>query len=320
MVAVWRTAATAMAFFWLVAGCSKESAVAPESLTEPPLPAGESGAVLDRAIEAAGGWGRWQKVRDISFISTLTIVDPSRRVSTERLGWFKAPLHKGALARMDSIGLPSEVQFGIDGGHTWILRDGKSVEDPNQLSLTRFDMVSNLFWFSLPFLLAEMPATITDLGEQLGDVGQRWRLLKVVFDTPNPVVPGKWFVLYFDTATWRIDRVHAHLTAPFLRQEIWIGEWLDYKQYGGLWVERERRFYPANTGGEIIGQMVAQQLVEHVRLDEGGSEESFRHPPENTRPISKQDPPGSGDRRPKMIEPGPPVRFELEVAPPRSGV
>ena len=62
-----------------------------------------------RAAGSAGG-----RSRDVSYISTLTVLDPAREVSSDSIGWFKAPLHAGAQARMDSIGLPTEVRFGID--------------------------------------------------------------------------------------------------------------------------------------------------------------------------------------------------------------
>ena len=48
--------------------------------------------------------------------------------------------------------------------------------------------------------------------------GTRWHRLKVVFDPGNPAIPGEWFVLYFDTKTWLIGRVHARISATFLRQ------------------------------------------------------------------------------------------------------
>jgi hypothetical protein len=231
-----------------------------------------------RAIEAAGGWERWTKLKDVAFISTLNILDPARQVSSESIGWFTAPLHGGTLARMDSIGLPNEVRFGIDGKETWIVSDGNEVEAPGQLALTRFSLVSNLFWFALPFSLAEVPVSISDLGTVDGDEGVRWHRLKVFFKEPNPGVPGEWFVLYFNTETWLIDRVHARLTAPFLQHEIWVGRWLRYRDWDGVKRERQRQFFPASLDGEIIGRMVAEQFVEHVRFNSGFADDHYRKP------------------------------------------
>ena len=241
------------------------------------MPEGNAGAVLARAIDAAGGWERWRTAQDVSFVTTLTIVDPYRNVSSESIGWYMAPLHDGMRARMQSIGLTTEVTFGVDGAETWILRDGESIADPSRLSLTRFDLVSNLFWFSLPFSLAEMPGRVSDLGERSeGDVS--WHCLKVEFDAPNPGVPGKWFVLYFDHDTGLLDRVHAHLSAPFLRHELWVGKWLDYRDWNGLKKERQRQFFPADAEGTIVGNLVAEQLVEHVRLNNGFKRDLFDKP------------------------------------------
>jgi hypothetical protein len=181
---------------------------------------------------------------------------------------------------MESIGLPNEVRFGISGDDTWILSDGAPVLAPAQLALTRFDMVSNLFWFSLPFAIAEMPATVTDLGVTASpdEAGRTLHRLKVVFEEPNPAVPGKWFVFYFDTETWLIDRVHARLTAPFLRHEVWVGKWLRYQVVDGVRKERQRQFFPADDGGEIIGALTAEQFVEHVRFNNGFAATDFLNP------------------------------------------
>jgi hypothetical protein len=262
----------------LCAGCSRDDP-APQAGSEPTLPRGAAGDKLRRAMAAAGGWERWKTLSDVAYISTLNILDARRQVSSESIGWYKAPLHRGALARKDSIGLPNEVLFGIHGDETWILSDGRPVLAPGQLALTRFDMVSNLFWFSLPFLLAEMPATVTDLGtEESAEEERTFHRLKVVFEEPNPAVPGKWFVLYFDDETWLIDRVHAQLTAPFLRHELWLGKWLRYRELDGLKKERQRQFFPANDAGQIVGNLVAEQFVEHVRFNNGFAPSDFLEP------------------------------------------
>jgi hypothetical protein len=233
---------------------------------------------LRRAFEAAGGWDTWAALRDVSYIATLNLLDMRRQVSSESIGWYMAPLHRGALARMDSIGLPTQVRFGIHDEQTWIVSDGEELTVPEQLVVSRFDMVSNLFWFSLPFLLGESPCTVTDLGAAPSEEGGSWHRLKVVFDEPNAAVPGEWFVLYFDTETWLIDRVHARLTAPFLRHHIWLGRWRGYQDYGGFKKERQRQFFPANAQGDIIGSLVAEQFVEHVRFNNGFPPEHFTKP------------------------------------------
>jgi hypothetical protein len=268
---------------WLCAGCTRN----PPETTAPRLPAGAAGKVLARALDAAGGWERWMALHDVGYVNTLTLLDALGNISSQSIGWYMAPLHRGMQARMESIGLPDEVVLGVNGGDTWILRDGgRSGEpagepalDPQRLELTRFNLVSNLFWFSLPFAVAEMPATVTDLGETGGDDRARWHRLKVVFDPGNPGVPGEWFVLYINTRTGLIDRVHARITASFLRHELWVGKWLDYRAWNGLKKERRRDFFPANANGEIIGDLVAEQLVEHVRFNNGFTPESFQKPP-----------------------------------------
>jgi hypothetical protein len=248
------------------------------SAAGPRLPAGEAGKVLAHALEAAGGWDRWMALRDVGYINTLTLFDPYGNLSSQSIGWYMAPLHRGMQARMESIGLSTEVVIGVNGADTWILRDGIPATESPRLELARFNMVSNLFWFSLPFALAEMPTTITDLGEVDGADDTRWHRLKAVFAADNPAVPGEWFVFYFNTRSGLIDRVHAKITAAFLRHELWVGNWLDYRDWNGLKKERQRQFFPADDKGEIVGNLVAEQLIEHVQLNNGYPPESFTKP------------------------------------------
>ncbi|MDX2170031.1 MAG: hypothetical protein SF182_23375 [Deltaproteobacteria bacterium] len=273
----------------VVAGCRADR---PAAVTPPRLPPGDAGRVLARAIEAAGGWDRWQSRRDVTYVSMLTIVDPSREVTSDSIGWFAAPLHDGARARMDSIGLPNEVRFGIDAAETWIVSDGEPITAPGQLALTRFDLVSSLFWFSLPFGLVELPATLTYAGGENSPDGARWEKLRVEFDQPHPGVPGKWFVLYIDQESGLIDHVHAKLSAPFLRHELWVGQWLHYRDWDGIKKERQRKFFPANDAGDIVGALVAEQFVEHVRFNNGLTPHYFRKPAEVPPPAAP--PPGNG--------------------------
>jgi hypothetical protein len=286
-----RVRAAVAAALVLMAGCRSDtpprSSEAPE---HPRLPEGDAGRVLQRAIDAAGGWARWRRLRDVSYISTLTVIDPAREVSSDSIGWFSAPLHGGALARMDSIGLPTEVRFGIDGERTWIVSDGRPVLAPGQLALTRFDLVSSLFWFTLPFRLAEQRATVTYAGRERSADGTTWEKLRAEFAQPDPAVPGRWIVLYLDPASGLIDRVHAQLSAPFLRHDLWVGQWLRYRDCDGLRKERQRKFFPADAEGNIIGAMVAEQFIEHVRFNGGYDAAHFREPSPAT-PVATPDAP-----------------------------
>ena len=269
----------------LIAGCRSGSRSADSGApARPNLPDGEAGRLLLRAIDAEGGWERWRTARDVSYISTLTVLDPAREVSSDSIGWFMAPLHDGALARMDSIGLPTEVRFGIDAERTWIVSDGQPVLAPGQLAVTRFDLVSSLFWFTLPFRLAEHPAQVTYAGSERGPDGTTWEKLRAEFPQPDPAVPGHWIVLYIDAESGLIDRVHVQLSAPFLRHELWIGQWLGYRDCDGLRKERQRKFFPADAEGNVVGAMVAEQFVEHVRLNNGYGPAHFREPLPATPP------------------------------------
>jgi hypothetical protein len=262
-----------VALAWLCGACTSGG-----SEGVPRLPSGTAGKILARAIDAAGGWQRWHALHDVAYVNTLTLLDPDGDVTSQSIGFYMAPLHHGMQARMHSIGLPNEVVLGANGPDTWIVRDGVPVSEPQRMELTRFNLVSNLFWFSLPFTLAEWPGTVTDLGTADGEDKVRWNRLKVVFDPGNPGVPGDWFVLYINARTGLIDRVHARLTATFLRQELWVGKWLEYRDLDGLKKERRRKFYPADDNGTILGALVADQLVEHVRLNNGYSSELFKRP------------------------------------------
>jgi len=255
-------------------------AVACESKDTPArlhLPDGSAGTIVQRAIDAAGGWERWQNAQDVAFVTTFTVYDPLGDVSSESIGLHKSPLHDPPRVRFDSLGLPAPVTFGFDGKDVWALRDGAPLHDANRLALSRFNMVGNVFWFSLPFSLAEWPVTVTDLGEQR-DGNDHWDRLKVVLDEGAPEAPGDWFVIYFDPATGLIHHVLGHITASFLNHSLWVGRWLDFHDWNGIRKERRRQFYPADIEGTVVGNVVVEQLVEDVRFNNHFPPELFQKP------------------------------------------
>jgi len=269
-----RAAALAvLAIACLVTACRREDQAPPE----PKVPAGSAGEILSRAIDAAGGWQRWLSVRDVTFVSTFVLYDPAGRVTNETIGVHRSPLHTTPRARFESLGLPEPVTIGFDGAETWMLRGGQAVDGGDRLLLARFNMVSDLFWFSMPFNLAEIPATITDLGDEETHEG-RWHRLKAVLDDGAPEAPGDWHVLYIDTRTGLIDHIFAHVTAEFLEHRLWVGKWLEYRDWNGLRKERRRQFFPADPEGRIAGPLIAERLVEDVRFNESLSDELFRKP------------------------------------------
>ena len=138
----------------------------PRPHAAPRLPEGRAGEILARAIDAAGGWERWTSKRDVAFVSTLTISNPSAGSTSETLGLYRLPLHDYGKVRFDSLGLIEPVAVGFNGHDVWVMRDGHLVTDPGDLSLPRFNVVSTSFWFGLPFRLAELPVTVAPV---------RWR-------------------------------------------------------------------------------------------------------------------------------------------------
>ncbi|MBI1817881.1 MAG: hypothetical protein HYR72_23130 [Deltaproteobacteria bacterium] len=256
------------------------SCVACERTNDAPplrLPAGSAGVLLQRAIDAAGGWDRWLAVRDVAFVTTFTLYDPVGNISSESIGIHKSPLHQGPRVRYESLGLPQPVTLGFDGKDAWMLRDGAPIREPARLALSRFNMVGNIFWFSLPFSLAELPVTITDLGEQR-DGDTRWQRLKVTLDDGAPEAPGDWFVISLDPQSGLIDHVLGHITASFLTHSLWVGKWLDYQDCGGIRKERRRQFFPADAEGAIVGNMVVEQLVEDVHFNNQFPPQLFEKP------------------------------------------
>ena len=270
-----RPLALPLAALVLFAACENPPGEPPP---EPRLPAGAAGEVVARAIEASGGWERWRSIRDVSFVSTFILYDPAGNVTNETIGLHRSPLHEPTVrARFESLGLPEPVVIGFDGRETWMIRDGRAVPGHDQLALARFNMVSDVFWFSLPFSLAEAPMTITDLGETETHEG-KWHRLKISLDEGAPEAPSDWSVVWFDTRTHLVDRIFSHVTAPFLRHRFWVGQWLDYRDWQGLRKERRRQFYPADPEGRIVGGLVAERLTEDVRLNPGLDDRLFEKP------------------------------------------
>lgn len=238
------------------------------------LPDDQAGRIVRRSIEASGGWEAWQDRKDVEFVATLTIFAPDGEVNSETIFLHRVMLHRAAV-RVDSIGLIDEVIFGFDGEREWMLRGGRAVTSVSGTAFTRFHAMADALWFGLPFVLAERPAHLSYLGPEI-EAGKEWERVRVAFN--DAAVPADWMVLYFDSETGLIDRFHARVTAEFLTHPLWLGRMRDYHDVGGLKRERRRFFYPADPEGKIIGALAAEELVEHVRFNNGLQPELFSAP------------------------------------------
>lgn len=262
----------AVALLTLTAACTEpRSAPVP---AEPRLRDDEAGRIVRRGIDAAGGWQAWKKRRDAEFVATLTIFAPSREVVSETIFLHKILLHRPGV-RVDSIGLIDEVIFGFDGEREWMLRGGRALTSVSDTAFTRFHAMVDAFWFGLPFILAERPVDLSYLGPESGE-GRQWERVRAGFS--DPTNPADWMVFYFDAATGLIDQVHAHVDAEFLTHSLWMGRMRDYRRVGGLLKERRRFFYPADAHGKIIGPLAAEEIIEHVRFDNGWERDLFTAP------------------------------------------
>lgn len=258
----------------VLGGCRSESAST--SSAAPKLPDDDAGRLVARAITAAGGWEAWTRHRDVSFVSTLSLIDPRGDAASDSIFVHEMPLHQGIKTRLTSIGLSDEVLFGFDGGNEWMLHDGRVVADPQRTAFTRFHALSTAYWFALPFALAEIPADLTYLGTE-EEGAQRYAKLRVGVADGTPV-PFDWMVVYFDAETARVQRVHVHALADFLQHSLWVGLWHEERSAGGITFARRRAFFPADPAGEIVGPMAAEQLIENVRFDSGFPADHFTRP------------------------------------------
>jgi hypothetical protein len=229
------------------------------------LPDDQAGKLVARAIEATGGWERWRARRDVAFVSTLTLYDRIGNAVSETIMLHKSPLHAGMKTRVESIGLTEEIVLGVDGHGGWMLHDGKAVSDPLRTAFTRFNALSNHYWFGLPFVLAEGHGNLRYLGSE-PDGRMLWEKVRVDFSAAD-AAPADWLVLYIDADTGLPGRVLGHVTAEFLRHPLWMAKLRDYREWEGIKKERRRTFFPADEDGHLVGPMAAEQLVEHVRFD-----------------------------------------------------
>lgn len=262
-------------------GCQQEGkekvAASAAARREPRLPNGHAGRVLSKAIENAGGWQAWRALNDVMFVSTLTIFDARGDATSETIFVHKQPLHRGPVIRMESVGLRDEVLFGYDGRASWMFRGGRWVDDPHEKMFTEFHGISSAISFGLPFVLAEMDGVVLEYAGKEGDEDRQWEKLRVTYaeELRSPI---RWAMLYFDVSSGLIDRVYAHVDAPFLQHPLWLGRWREYREVGGIQQERVRSFYPADEGGVPVAGLAAEQLIEHVQFNVGLPSDLFKRP------------------------------------------
>ncbi len=246
------------------------------ALAKPPLPSGRAGEILSRAIAAAGGWQRWSDLRDASFVSSTAYFHPLAGEMRESLGLYKMMVHDDERVRFESVDLREHVAVAVAGGEMWIEREGVLVCDPPRFTLARLHLLGNLFWFSLPFSLAETWLGVTDEGDRSED-GRIWHRLRVQLEA-DPPESGDYFLVYIDRETGLIDRVLGHLRAPFLAHPLLVGFWRDYREVDGLRMAHRHDVFPADADGAVIGPRVLDQVVDQVHLDGGLSPMQFRRP------------------------------------------
>jgi hypothetical protein len=257
------------------AGCTDPAPSADHPATASmQLPDNDAGRVVRQGIEAAGGWEAWQRARDAEFVATLTIFTGSGEVASETIFMHRVLLHRAGV-RVDSIGLLDEVVFGFDGAREWMLRGGRAVTSVTGTAFTRFHALADAFWFGLPFVLAERPGELEYLGRTSED-GRQWEQVRVAYT--DPALPAEWLVLSFDADTGLIGKVHARIVAEFLTHPLWIGRLRDYREVGGVQRERRRLIYPADARGAAVGPLAAEELVEHIRFNNGWKDDLFTAP------------------------------------------
>ena len=195
----------------LIAGCRSESRSADSGApARPNLPDGEAGRLLQRAIDAEGGWERWRTARDVSYISMLTDRRSGTRgelrqhrlvhgaAARRRAGahGLDRPADRGALrhrcrANVDRQRRPAGAGAGTARAHA--LRHGQQPV------------------LVLAAVRARRAAGRGHLSRQRArtPTARTWQRLQAEFRRPDPAVPGRWFVLYIDAETGLIDRVHG---------------------------------------------------------------------------------------------------------------
>jgi len=274
-----RHAAVAVAAMLAVLGCSEPPQSGPPSAAArrpATLPASRAGELVERAIAAAGGRENWRRHRDASFIGTVTFFDAAGTASSESMYLYRVLLHQGIKARLESVGLPDELVFGLNGPDWWMLRGGRPVDEGGRTVGTQFLAATMAYWFQLPFILGEEGSQLSYEGPEVGE-DKRWEKVRVAYGS-GAGVPFEWLVFYFDAETGLIDRLHCAVTAAFLRQPLWVGKWREYRDVGGIKRERRRAFYPADRHGRMLGPVAAEQLIEHMRFDDEPPVEWFRKP------------------------------------------
>jgi hypothetical protein len=232
--------------------------------------------IVERAIAAAGGRDAWRKHRDATYIGTVTFFDAGGEPSSQSIYLYRLLLHQGLKARLESLGLPDELVFGLNGPDWWLLRNGRPADEGGRTIGTRFLAATMAYWFQLPFILAEDAGKLSYEGLEVTEE-KRWEKVRVEYGSRS-LIPFEWLVFYFDAETGLIDRVHCAVTAAFLRQPLWVGKWRDYREVGGIKRERRRAFYPADREGRMSGPVAAEQLIEHLHFDDDLPAEWFRKP------------------------------------------
>ncbi|MGI9534270.1 MAG: DUF6503 family protein, partial [Thermodesulfobacteriota bacterium] len=163
---------------------------------------------------------------------------------------------------------------GYNGKESWVIINGKSVEDPQAVKLADFLRKTSFYWFAM------MPKLL-DPGINYSYEGKRnvkdieYDLVKISYESGIGDVSDT-YLLYINPETHLVDQflftvLDFNITEPFLMK-------VKYEEIDGVKLPAKRRATQSNWNGEILEDVWIDEIMTDIEFNNGFKRSTFDKP------------------------------------------
>jgi len=217
----------------------------------------------------------WNHQNPVWYVNTKKQFDPAGKMVMEisEIHCYKLkPRLKIFTQTVDRLPLTVKIFNGYDFG---IWRNGAKELDPSTISLATFQTLWEYSLGNFPFILMNFVNLAQYKGEET--IGNK-DFVKIRIDIDrslNREIPHRWYMVYFDIRTGRIEKMLGEIGLGRFRDMIQITEFDDYNLINGILVPQRIRVYPANKNGTKSGSLLVEITRKKISFQRPITEDLF---------------------------------------------
>jgi len=232
------------------------------SLTISTVQAQKAEQLIDEMITALGGKQNFYNLKNVTYEYTYNNPKGPKMVSKETYV-FDGELSHAIYTEHTQLGKGVKLVEGFDGQQAWAKDNGKLLTDEKAISMARFKRKTNYYWFTMFFKLQDEGLILSYEGGRQVE-GRLYDLVKVTFK--DQIGDAKdTYLLYINQRTKLVDQF-LFTVASFGKMEPFLMR-VRYETIDGIKIPSDHVYISANCDGEIIGDMWATALCDHIQFN-----------------------------------------------------